>query len=454
MKLGKILGSAMLGSVLPVLAAVPAEEARQLGTTLTPFGAIKAGNASGTIPPWTGGLTKAPPGFVPGSGYWVDPFKDEKPLVRIDAKNMEKYADNLSEGQKKLLKKYPDYYLDVYPSHRTAAFPEKVMQATMRNATTCKSRKDGLAIEPACRGGLPFPLPRNGREAMWNQILRYQGDTEITTSNSKSWVIDSSGRAIMTAQQETTTDEPYYQPDLADRDPNMISRQYSKTKAPARRVDEMTGIIDFTDPTDKARRAWTYSPGQRRVKLAPEFAYDTPIASMGGVIVFDELFVFSGKMDRFDFKLVGKKEMFLPYNMYKGVFDCPAPEKALMPQHANPACERWELHRAWVVEATLKPGQRHIYSKRDYYLDEDLTGASMFDAFDQAGQLQRAMFNGSSPFYDVAIPWAAHSVVYDFARAMYTYLNDVTAGGFKVAAHPRPEIELNPEAIVGRETSR
>jgi hypothetical protein len=454
MKISSIAYCVSLSLALPAAAAVSDEEARQLGRTLTPFGAIKAGNVSGSIPPYTGGITKAPAGFKPDSGVWVDPFQNEKPLLRIDSKNMDKYAGNLSDGQKKVLQKFPDYYIDVYPTHRSVAYPDKVLQATARNGLSCKTSKEGLAIEQACRGGMPFPIPKTGREVMWNHLLRYQGNTAVTTEGSRSWVIDSNGRMIMTAQQQTLTDSPYYQTELTDRDPAMGSRVYSNTQAPARRVGEMTGLIDYLDPVDKVRRAWTYTPGQRRVKLAPEFSYDTPVTSMGGVIVFDELSIFAGKMDRFDFNLVGKKEMYIPYNQYRGVFECPAPEKALLPQHNNPACDRWELHRVWVVEATLKPGQRHIYAKRVYYFDEDLSGAGMSDAFDQSGEIYRVLFNGTAPFYDVAIPWSTRTVVFDLNRNMYTYLNDVTLGGLKVAAQAKTERELNPEAIVARESSR
>ncbi|MDB5819121.1 MAG: hypothetical protein JWQ11_2761 [Rhizobacter sp.] len=439
---------------LPVLAAVSAEEAKQLGTTLTEFGAIKAGNADGSIPAYTGGLTKPPAGFKPDSGFWVDPFKDEKPLFRIDSKNADKYADKLSDGQKALLKKFPAYYLDVYPSHRTAAYPKHVLDATVRNATGCKSLKDGLAIDRACRGGLPFPIPKTGYEVMWNLQLRYQGDTDITTTSSRSWVIDSSGKPVMTAQQQTLSDFTFYQTKLTDRDPDMAWRVFSITQSPARKAGEMTGIIDFIDPTERPRKAWSYTPGQRRVKLSPEFAYDTPVASMGGVALFDELFVFSGKMDRFDFKLLGKKEMFIQYNAYKNSYDCPTVEMALKPQFVNPECERWELHRVWIVEATLKPGMRHVYSKRIYYLDEDLPGAANYDAFDQSGQIYRTMFQGSTPMYDKVIPYASKNVIYDFNKGMYAYINDVMVGGYKVPATAPSERDLNPEAIVARETAR
>ena len=56
-----------------VMAAVSAEEAAKLGTTLTPIGAEKAGNADGSIPEWTGGLpTNA--GAVDAKGFLADPF--------------------------------------------------------------------------------------------------------------------------------------------------------------------------------------------------------------------------------------------------------------------------------------------------------------------------------------------------------------------------------------------
>jgi hypothetical protein len=443
-----------IGLAMPVFAAVTAEEAKQLGTTLTPFGAIKAGNADGSIPAYTGGLTKAPDGFKPDNGFWVDPFKDEKPVLRIDHNNMAQHAGLLSEGQKHLLSKYPGYYINVYPAHRTAAYPKKVLDATIRNATACKTTKEGLAVERACRGGLPFPIPKTGYEVMWNQILRYQGETAITTSASRSWVVDSSGKAVATAEQATFQDFVYYQSDVADRDPDMAWRTYSISKSPARRAGEMTGLADYIDPVDRPRKAWSYTPGLRRVKLSPEFSYDTPVASMGGVTLFDELFVFSGIMDRFDFKLIGKKEMYIQYNAYKNLYDCPTVEKALLPNHVNPECERWEKHRVWVVEATLKSGQRHVYSKRTYYFDEDLSGAANYDAFDQNGQLYRTLFLAASPMYDKQIPFAAKNVVYDFNKGMYAYVNDVMVGGYKVLPSVRSEREMNPEAIVSRESAR
>src|ERR1700712_408031 len=157
MKRQLALSLALMGVATCSLAAVPANEAAEIGKTLTPFGAITAGNADGSIPPYTGGLTAAPAGFKPDSGFWVDPFKDEKPLFRIDSKNLDKYADKLSEGQKTLLKKYPEYYLDIYPSHRTTAYPKAVLDATTRNATSCQIQRDGPGGRPPSPRGVPLP---------------------------------------------------------------------------------------------------------------------------------------------------------------------------------------------------------------------------------------------------------------------------------------------------------
>jgi hypothetical protein len=453
MKLQFALCLALAGLSTFTFAATTPEEAQELGNSLTEFGAIKAGNAEGTIPAYQGGLTTPPADFKPGS-FWTDPFRDEKPLYRITAKNVAEYADKLSEGQKALLRKYPDsWYMDVYPSHRTAAYPKEVLEATKRNATACKTYNDGLSLETACRGGLPFPIAKSGNEMMWNQLLRYKvGQTGMADKHT-SWVIDSNGGITKTAQQEGYEEAPYYQTQLSDRDPQVYNRVWTVNTEPARRAGEMSGISDFLDPTEKPRRAWSYTPGQRRVKLAPEFAYDTPVASQGGISLFDELQIFAGKQDRFDFKLVGRQEMYIPYNAYKWYFGIKAPEQ-FMKSHVNPAVERWELHRVYVVEATLKPGMRHVYSKRRYYMDEDTFGAGLYDAWDQQGNLYRTVYMAGVQIYDKQIPYATKLAIFDFNKNMYGILNDFLIGKMTFVDKAPSNVQQNPEAIVARVTQR
>ena len=444
---------ALLSIATASLAAAPADQVAQIGKTLTPFVAIIAGNADGSIPPYTGGLTQSPPGFKPDSGFWADPFKDEKPLLRINSKNMEQYADRLSGGQKMLLSKFPGYYLDIYPTHRTAAYPQALLDASQRNASNCRTTKDNLAVDPACRGGLPFPLPQNGNEVIWNQQLRYKGTGYTTTASSNSWVVDSQGSVTKTAESATMEEAPYYQTQQADRDPQLYYRAWALDSYPARSAGQLIILADYLDPQSQPRRAWSYTPGMRRIKLAPEFAYDTPVPNQGGVNLFDELQMFSGSQDRFDYKLVGRKEMYIPYNAYKFYFSC-GQEEQFKPHHANPACERWELHRVWVVEATLKPGKRHVYSKRTYYLDEDTFGAGLYDAWDQGGVLYRALFQSGVQLYDKNLPYTVKNVSYDFNKGMWSLLNDGLKGGYRVHDAPLSERDMKPESIVSQETQR
>ena len=438
-------------TLLPAIAGVSPEEAEKLGKTLTPFGAEISGNAEGTIPAYTGGLRTAPAEFDAKSGVWANPYKNEKPVFRIDASNVNDYADKLSAGQKKLFEKYPEtFYMDVYPTHRTAAFPQKFLDASMRNATGCSTTQDGLGVDTACRGGLPFPIPKTGQEIMWNQQLRYQETT--TTSASRSWVVNANGDRIMASQQKTYVEVPYYFDDLDGRDERNYWNVWSVTQSPIRKAGEVTGIVDYIDPVDKPRYAWSYTPGLRRIKKAPEFSYDTPVSSMGGVTLFDELFVFSGMMDRFDYKLVGKKEMYLPYNAYELYFECDI-DAQFLPEHADPKCWRWELHRVWVVEATLKEGTRHVYDKRTYYFDEDNYGTGLYDAFDKSGELYRSIFNAGIQFYDVDAPYSVKNVVYDFNKGMYALLNDGLEGGYQVVT-PLSNRNMNPEVIVSKQSAR
>jgi hypothetical protein len=419
-----------------------------LGGKLTRFGAVVAGNAEGTIPAYDGGLKPAAD-LKPGDGFWPDPFAGEQARLRITAANAEQYAEQLSAGQMQLLKKFPDYYMDIYPTHRTAAFPENFLAATQRNAGNpeCKSLDDGLSVAEACRGGLPFPLPKDGMQVMWNYILNYQGVNGWDWNHS-AYVVNQ-GHPTLTNTNRSTGEKPYYQLDVPGRDPKIAQRIWSRIIAPARTAGQASGYWDYLDPVANARYAWSYSTGQRRVRKAPEFNYDTPNSAFGGVAFYDEIFLFSGKMDRFDWKLIGKKEMFIPYSNYKLKWGCDMDTK-LMPQHINPACERWELHRVWVVEATRKEGVRHAQKKRRYYIDEDTFGAALYDAWDDAGGMFRSGAQYNIQAYGVPNnPQEDAYSLYDFTREQYGMFGN---GPTRYRKAPVSEREANPQTIAGGQT--
>ena len=432
-----VFALALAGCSGAAMAGVSAEEAQQLGTTLTAWGAEVAGNKEGSIPAYTGGLRKPPAEFKPASGIYPDPFKDEKPLLTITPKNAAQYADKLSEGQKLLLTRYPDFRMDIYPTHRTMALPEAVAEATIKNATTAATNAAGDGIKGAS-GGLPFPIPKTGYEVMWNHLMTYMG--QALEYNNHSFYVDQNGRRVLTAASGIRNDFPYYQPNNPERDKHFLWQQGWVIDPPGQ-----SGQVFMTrEPIDYStvsRRAWQYVPGQRRVKVVPELAYDSPYPGGSGLQTMDDINLFQGRMDRYSFKLVGKREMYIPYNMYKLYMSQQTnkPEKAMdiigTAKYLNPDYMRWELHRVWVVEAELLPGKRHIYKKRVFYFDEDGYGAGMADQYDSADKLLRYGLILPMQMYDRDVMLSNAFMHYDFSTNVYMpagiYVNGPVKSGLE-----------------------
>lgn len=429
-------------------AAVSADEAKQLGTTLTAVGAEKAGNKEGTIPAYTGTPVAAPADFKPGSGIRPDPFASEKPRLVITGKNAAEHADKLTEGTKELLKRHPTFRIDVYPTHRTAVFPKAIIENTLKNATAAKTAENGLGVENALPG-VPFPIPKTGYEVMWNHNLRYQGIGFIGKYDS--WNVDSAGVPTLATHGEATYEWPIYAPGklstiMKGDDPFwLLKLNYI---APARRNGEAIMLHDSVNPLVQGRRAWQYLPGQRRVKLAPDIAYDTPNPGSAGASNYDDANVFNGAMDRFDFKLVGKKEMYVPYSTYRLTYN-PKVEEITTPKHINPDTVRWELHRVWVVEATLKPGKRHNYVKRVFYVDEDSWNALASDQYDARGQLYRSGFLFTTYGYDSGAMNTDTQAFYDFVSGAYNVAGLFGKYGLKYITEARPANQWSPETLSG-----
>ena len=439
----------LAGHLSPVLAAVGADEARQLGSTLTPWGAEKAGNKDGTIPAYTDGYVKPPAGFDPKNPQLrPDPFADEKPLYSVTPANVARYADKLSDGAKALLQKYPDFRMDVYPTHRTQRYPAYINERSLRNATACRTTHDGLALE-GCYGGVPFPIPKTGNEVMWNHNLRYQSPS--FSAQYRTVLVDASGRLNLMGENTLWEEFPIFYPEdnavLSPNAPYWLLR--TEWSAPARMAGEKLVLIDYVDPIEYRRKAWQYLPGQRRVKLTPELAYDTPSPASGGTQLVDDASLFNGAQDRFDFKLVGKREMLIPYNTFKLFDDAQCPEaKRYAKGHPGQDCLRWELHRVWQVEATLKAGARHAYSKRTFYFDEDQPEAGTSDNFDAAGKLYRSVFGLYIPMYETSDQgFGDGSLTLDFQTGAYLVQADLAKGRLEPNASHRPPREFTGDAL-------
>lgn len=420
-------------------AGVTADEAARLKTDLTPFGAEKAGNKDGTIPAWDGGLTKP---LVPTTGNLpADQYPNEKPLFVIDQKNVAQYADKLNEGQKALIAKYPDYHLAVYPSHRTFAAPQWVYDNDLKNAVNGQVTEGGMSVK-GVYGGTPFPIPKSGIELYWNHALRY-----VSASNQyqvKNFTGNSDGSVTMTVQAIDNHQSPYYvKGGSADTWNGEYAYGRLQNTGPAFKAGEMLVIRDGVDASTP-RQAWQYLVGQRRVRRAPTVGYDTPDFVASGANYFDEVFGFWGAPDRYDWKLIGKKEMFIPYND-NAFFNTPS-DQALVAHHPNADKMRWELHRVWEVELTLAPGKRHVVPKKRIYFDEDSYTAIMTDGYDAEGKLWRTAYMVPMNVAEGGYDYFDTSVVFNLQAGTYSGI-EVFNDGYYKNVDPRPDSYFTGDAL-------
>ncbi|HEU0196646.1 MAG TPA: DUF1329 domain-containing protein [Nevskiaceae bacterium] len=428
------------------------------GQKLTVFGAIAAGNAAGTIPAYTGGLA-AHPKAADETPY---PFATEKPRLVITAKNYKQYADKLDAATKILFERYPNYRMEVYPTRRTASYPESVLKRTAENATTCKYTDNKLGLTKGCRGGLPFPHPATGREVMWDHVLAYPGEARNLDSFS---IFRAAGQPTVIASHAPVQYQmTYYQKNPAH--PEWFQAQIGDVVGPASIQGLRQLQVYFLDPKDnggRMKKTWVYTPGLRRTRVAPNASHDTPLQGAGGTINYGEQNLFSGMMDRFDYKLVGRVEMFVPYNEYKSLYGCgdkvgyfnSSIAKVMQTNFLDPNCRRWELHRLYKVVGTLKPGMHDTYSKKVYYFDEDNFLAGLYEAYDHSGNLIRAGFQGTLAYAHCQCSIAAFETFYNLNKRTYSLSAFAPAEYNKayneknVRSTPNPSSLFDPRAVSG-----
>ena len=386
---------------------------------LTPLGALRAGNAEGTIPPWDGGIKAPPPGYEPGMHH-PDPYASDAIQVTITAENLARYRDALSPGTIAMLEKYPgSYQLNVYPTRRSAAYPAHVYAALDENARTASLTEDGNGVRGAHITS-PFPTPRNGLEAIWNHKLRYQGErvertvAQVTPQRDGDYT-------VVRLREEVQFD--YAQSDVpADAVGNRISAFMQTIVSPPRLAGRILLVHETLDQIKEPRQAWTYNPGQRRVRRAPNVAYDNPGTASDGLRTNDNFDLFNGSPDRYEWTLVGRREMYVPYNAYKLHSDSVALASMIRPGHLAPDVQRWELHRVWVVDARLREGTSHVYARRTFYLDEDSWNILLVDHYDGRGELWRAGEGHTISYYELPTTAYTVEVIYDLQAGRYIAL--------------------------------
>jgi hypothetical protein len=399
-------------------ASVPEDVAARLGKDLNPMGGEIAGSASG-IPAWDGGLSAPPAGISvdPNAKGYPDPFAGDQPQFTITSANMGQYADKLTDGYKGLLQNRAGYKMPVYQTRRTCSLPENVYAANKRNATTGTLTADGNGVQGAIMG-VPFPIPSSGLELVWNHTLRYRAFK--VTRQFAAFPVQATGDSLgakITAQDEAIIRWSDPTKTRAE-DLNNISILYiANTIAPPRLAGSVVLVHESLNAAVEPRKAWQYNPGTRRVRRAPDISYDNPGTNTENMSTSDAFDGYNGAPDRYDWTVLGKSEKFIPYNNYK--LTNTAYADLIRPGSINQDVMRYELHRVWTIQATLRPGTRHIYSRRVKHIDEDSNSIASVDLYDGRGQLWRVQELSQASYFHVPLCGVVGEIVYDLLDGRY-----------------------------------
>lgn len=399
------------------------EEIARLGKDLTCIGAEKAGNADGSIPEWSGKWLGAPPQLAfKGTGrHPVDPYPTEKPLFEITAANAAKYADKLSDGEKALFAKYPDTFrIPVYQTHRDFRYPDAVCESTKRNAQEAELRDGGMGVH-AYTNGVMFPFPKSGLELLWNITVPYRAYTEELISDNAYVIADGS---INWGRVKSRNMGPSHKPGMIEPVGDRAASYYlNETLLPERDRGEVNTGVEFYNYKDQPRQSWRYDPGTRRVRQSPGYGFDMSFPGTGGSITVDEVRIWNGSPERYDWNILGKRELFIPWDTYR----VHAPDikyaDLLMKGHANPKYMRYELRRVWVLEGKLKEGFRHLYGKRVMYIDADTMFPIMADNYDARGALWRTSMLNHFYAYEMHTWQAGAGFYHDLNAGTYLGFN-------------------------------
>ncbi|HZX23456.1 MAG TPA: DUF1329 domain-containing protein, partial [Woeseiaceae bacterium] len=376
-------------------------------------------------------------------GPLVDPFPGDEPLFVITAANYQQYEENLTPGQIAVLKRYPDTYsMPVYKSRRTAGYPQEVYEQVKSGAVDVQLVAGGNGLENLA-SDFPFPLPESGIEIIWNHVMRYRGGSFKRTY--AQIPVQANGAFSPVIFEDQLTYARY----LEDAPDNRLFYYKQRIVAPARLEGDVLLVHENINQVKEPRAAWVYNAGQRRVRRAPDVAYDGPGTASDGLRTADDLDMYNGAPDKYNWKLVGKKELYIPYNSYRLADKRLSYEDIVMPGHLNPDYLRYELHRVWIVEATLKEGERHVYAKRVFYVDEDQWQIAVADQYDGRGELWRVKEAHQIVHYQAQVPWAIATSSYDLisGRHLPIGLDNEVDGYSYVWGYEATEREYTPAAL-------
>ncbi len=375
-----------------------------------------------------------------GNSY-PDPFHDDKILLEINSDNYLNYIDNLlTTGQIEMFKSYPDTFkMKVYKSRRSCAVPIEVTELTTKNAILTDN---GEGLEGVV-GSIPFPNPTEALHHVWNHILRYRG-VDIYGS-SPFFIVNPDGSTNFGAGEAIAKN--YWNP-FTQNEKGLQGMIMSKVTQPPRLADASLLVIESLNAFKKPRQAWVYNPSTRRVRRAPDIAYDYKPSANQGLTTTDQFDGFNGAKDRYEWTFIGTQQRLMPYNAYK--FHEKPINELLTPYHVNQDFLRYELVNVHVVNASLRDDKRHIIPQRIMFFDSDSHNMLVEETYDDNQEIMSYREFPIINYYDQPMCLSIHSATYDFATKRYQLSNVRSSDIPKIQwrlEEPHDEKRFTPEGL-------
>jgi hypothetical protein len=262
---------------------------------------------------------------------------------------------------------------------------------------------------------VPFPIPADGLQVMWNHVFRWRGGS---VERLIVWApVAGSGKYfIVKFLQNVAFDQQGY---MQRPRPGRLFASATMLLSPPAAIGIRSATWEPIDPIEEARARWVFLPQTLDTRRLPSYEADTIEPFTGGLRTADQNDGWNGTPDRYDWKLVGKRELLIGYNGYKLADRTLRYPDIIQPRHPNPELLRYEVHRVWVVEATLAEGRHHRYYRRVFYLDEDTWQVAQEEVYTKEGKLFRFADHQMMQYYDVQVPWYAATLHYDLASGSY-----------------------------------
>ncbi len=355
--------------------------------------------------------------YNPNSNEYINPFIEDEILFEINALNYENYLAHLTEGQIKMFQSYPEtFVMNIYPSRRSCAVPQEVMDLTKSGNSKMIANGEGV---DGIVGSIPFPNATEPLHHVWNHILRYRGVDII--GGAPYYVVNPDGSMTQGAGEAIAKNcwNPFVKDSFCEGLQGMLMQ---KVTHPPRLADASLLVIESLNALESPRKAWVYDPGTRRVRRAPNIAYDYLGSASQGLSTADSFDGFNGAKDRYNWSNAGTELKFMPYNVYD--FYNSDRKEILTNFHVNQKYMRYELIKVNIVRADVKNDKRHIYPHRVMYFDADSHGMVSEEAYNGKKEILNYRELPLMNFYDEPACLAIHSATYNFTTRRYL-LNNV-----------------------------